>query len=389
MKKKKTVNQKIKWLFPNTEVLDSLKKRFEEIENRLQNPYIKIIRCVEPKDDTFKEVQGSIKELLQQNFPKERGSNHLVTTVQGLYIVAETEGEEQKTKILEQMGLHPAYDEGNEILSAINADISGVSKLFSNNPKSQRVIYNSEFNPTVSLDGLNDYVTKFKIEPLDYGMDKLHSNHSRFSSRCPSRGLFNFIEEESYICPVNNDDNYWDILTNFLDVDENLIEVDDYETNDKRINSIDPSILFANLSKLNYSLDTVNTQIDAYMDEVSITYSEFCKVFPKIDAILENEVRKDQEETLRKSQLKRRFASIAITTIHKIELDVSGDEDIESLVSELYLENKKRIVSGDVFSRVFNHDKDYFRGISSKFDGVSVIDIQDTEEDLKDAEEVA
>lgn len=366
----------------NTEVLDGLQERFVETKDRLENPSLKIIRKVEPTDDEFKDVQSSIKELAHQNFPKERGSNHLISTVQGLYIVPENESEEKKVSVL-NLGLYPANDLWSELNKLVEPETSGLNTLFSNDPKVQRVIFNSEFEPSGSLDGLNDYVTDFDLYPLDCGLPTFSRCSTSYRGDTPSNALLDFLDDGDWLrYSRSDDDRYWSVLTNVLDVDENIIEVDFYETSDERINSIDPSVLFANLSEVNRKLDVVNTQIDAYKDSVSVTYSTFCEVFPEVDEFLENELRKDEEVTLRKSQLKRKTVKVVVTNVYEIEMDVVNDADIEPRLSEEYKEKRERNV-GDDFGSLFSSG-DHLNQLTSTFDSLSVIDVKDSDQDLQD-----
>jgi hypothetical protein len=370
----------------NTEVLDGLKERFIKTKNRLQNPSLKIIREVEPTDDEFKGVQNCIKEIVSQNFPKERGSNHLLTTVQGLYIVSENETEEKKISKLEN-GLR-SY-ELRDTIPLREPNTPELDTLFSDNPRFQNIRFNSDFNTSCPLNNLNRYVTRFSLTDLDYGQSKYDYVDRKYYSGTPNDASFGFLEDGDWFNYANyygRDENntYWNILTDILDVDERIIEIDDYETSVERINSIDPIYLFKNLSKVNSQLDAVDTQIDAFKDATSVTYSTFCEIFPDVDAFLEIELEKDEEEIMRKSQLKRKTVKFAVTEVFEIEMDIADDEDTESLISEKYLKMKgSKYLSGDLFSDHFGMD-DYVKQISSKFDGVSLIEVMDADSDMEE-----
>ncbi len=360
----------------NTEVLDGLVERFTEIENRVKNPSLKIIRKVEPTDDEFKGVQSSIKEIVQQNFPKERGSNHLITTIQGLYIVPENENEEKKTLLISRY-LHRAWGLNDQIESVIKSQVSGISAFFSDDPKVQRVVFNSEFDPTGSLEGLNDHVTGFEICPLDWGRDCFSNRSYGYGNNdTPSDAILSFLDDGDwfrfarYELGSDDDNRYWDILTDVLDVDENIIEIDDYKTSDQLINLIEPSVLFANLSEVNRKLDAVNSQIDEYMDAVSITYSTFREMFPEIDAVLENQLIKDEEVELRKSQLQRKTMNVDMTFNMDIELDSLGDlEDIKKTIMERV---QKQLGMNVKFGLSSFGTEEFMRVKNEKFTGLEV-----------------
>ena len=205
----------------------------------------------------------------------------------------------------------------------------------------------------------------------------------------PNDAPFRFLEDGdwfNYASYYGRDENdtYWNILTDILDVDQRIIEIDDYETSVERINSIDPIYLFKNLSKVNGQLDAVDTQIDAFKDATSVTYSTFCEIFPDVDAFLEIKLEKDEEEIMRKSQLKRKTVKFAVTEVYEIEMDIADDGDTESLISEKYLKMKgSKYLSGDLFSDHFSRD-DYVKQISSKFDGVSLIEVMDADSDMEE-----
>ena len=86
----------------NTEILDGLILEYENTIERLVDTQssIQITRMVKPEDGTekskFKDIHNRIKDIVKTDFPKTRGSNELIETIQELKLVSSNDEEEKK-----------------------------------------------------------------------------------------------------------------------------------------------------------------------------------------------------------------------------------------------------------------------------------------------------
>jgi len=272
----------------NTEILDGLILEFENTFERLTDTgsSIQITRFVRPEDGTeksvFKDIHNCIKDIVKTDFPKTRGSNELIETIQELKLVASNDEEEKKLSVLKpkvRMGLN--RDE-------CPYDKSILDILFSNNASFQKVITTSKYGVSSNvMNDINDFVTNIWISALGngrYAHDNIRELLIVGGTTLPT-ALGNRIRIYNPRLPnarIRDTLDDYQSAMDVLNISFQLQCPHDTDFSVEYINSLDTSLLFNNLASIQDDLMGLNEVITEYEKSISISVSEFFGTLPVI-----------------------------------------------------------------------------------------------------------
>ena len=335
----------------NIDILKELMFRVKTINKIVKHQNLKIIRTVEPDSKNFKSIHERVNNIISQKISKKRNSMHLITTEQFLQIMHDDKNEKSKIDILKNR----IYEINRVVdVSSTPLSVQRLNLIFTNNINFQKIIINSDFEPKSFNNNLNEIVNVFKF-----------SNEDLYDNSLKSKFLTsNDIDLYKYRC-----DSILDFLNYFLNIDLELSDAI-YENEDSNIfieyiNSLNPSVLFNNLSKVFNELDKVENLCDEYVNQITISYKKFVQIFPEINNFLENEKKKIDEEVIYKSKLKRKRIKVEITYETEVEIEVIDDDEIVSKINT-YLNSDEKLIPS-------NYYRNDFKIISSNLNNITIL----------------
>jgi len=356
----------------NTEILDGLILEFENTITRLVDTEssIQITRKVNPEDGTeksqFKDIHNRIKDVVKTDFPKTRGSNELIETVQELKLIYSNDEEEQKLSILKdkvRWGLPQ-----NEC----PYDKSILDTLFSNNASFQKVITTSKYGVSSNvMNDINEFVTSLYISKVGngrYAYDNIRELLVVDGTTTQHRlGNEVRMRDGRYTRKVDVLRNY-QIAMDLLDIPHRIQYPDDGDLSVEYINSLDTSFLFQNLTSTQGDLKGMNEKITEYEKSISISVSEFLELFPLLSKVVEDDISHS-------NKLVRKIVKVEVTKIYEMEIDVVDEGDIETELSNI-MKDRKEILS--MYEKTSKGDP--ITELSAKLGGVSLLQVRDFKE---------
>jgi|GEM_PF-3253181 hypothetical protein len=87
------------------------------------------------------------------------------------------------------------------------------------------------------------------------------------------------------------------------------------------------------------------------------------------------------EENLRQFQLRRKTVKVTVTNVYEVEMDDVDDADIKSQLSEVCRNKLDKKIRFITFLLIGG---DYLQEKSVTFDGLTILDVKDTEEQMKE-----
>jgi len=360
----------------NTEILDGLILEYENTIERLVDTQssIQITRMVKPEDGTekskFKDIHNRIKDIVKTDFPKTRGSNELIETIQELKLVSSNDEEEKKLSVLKdkvRWGLTK-----NEC----PYDKSILDDLFSNNASFQKVITTSKYGVSSNvMNDINEFVTSLFISKVGNGryayenIRELLTDNANTTQNRLRNVVFNW--DARYAVKVDVLRNY-QIAMGLLNIPSNIHHPDDdTEFSVEYINLLDTSLLLRNLASTQDDLKKMNEKITAYEKSISISVNDFLELFPLLS--------KDVEDDISHSnKLVRKVVKVEVTKTYEMVIDVTDDGDIETEISA-FMKDKNEI--GKMGYKTSKGDP--ITEVSSKFGGVSLLEVTDYEEETR------
>jgi hypothetical protein len=361
----------------NTEILDGLILEFENTVERLVDTKgsMQITRTVKPEDGTekskFKDIHNRIKDIVKTDFPKTRGSNELIETIQELKLISSNDEEEKKLSVLKHKitSVRNQYD--------CPYDKSILDTLFSNNALFQRVITISKYGVSSNvMNDINEFVTSLYISNTLNSRDDIRKLLIGDETSLQNDLWNRFRISKSFYSPRSQSDmlNDYETAMSWLDIDyfPPYIQDDDYtqdiDVSVEYINSFDTSILFNKLASIQDDLKELNEVITEYKKSISISVSEFLELFPLLSKVVEDRITHN-------NKLVRKVVKVEVTKIYEMEIDVVDEGDIETEISNIMKDRK------DITTMYQTTSKgDPITEVSSKFGGVSLLEVRDFKE---------
>ena len=132
------------------------------------------------------------------------------------------------------------------------------------------------------------------------------------------------------------------VYRDWIDTEEQL-NLDDSEDNYRTIISNMNTNLDSKIAEVLKELEDVNLIFDSYLEKVSMSVSDFFKIFP-MDTQREILKLKRQklDEQIRELQCVRKTINTKLTFNLSLEMDVHEDDDIENIIKELTKEQIER-----------------------------------------------
>ena len=353
-----------------TELLDNFIEVFNQTNERLQDRTnaLEISRFVKPDEGSFKKVKTAINALLDINLKKQRNSQTLVETRQEIFLVPDTEEDAVRITTLQSYLRFP----GNVIAVF---DKNTLDSLFSNSSTFQTCRFAGVRKQEVTeLNSINKFVTSSRIESQSSSYDS-HPRHSCLVEQgygvfnalsnnlnnMQPRGVRGSLEQGDYDRAVRE---IFDYQYDWCE-ETNVVTDDDKPVSHEWVAQLIRSYLD--------DLKTINDQLDAYIQELSISATEFFSLLPnEVNTLLDELVEVEKAKQLRASQVVRKTANVSLTFDLAVELDTLGDvEDIKEVISQKVKDQLGRNVKIDIGSRFFGGN--YLDVKDTKFSGIEVV----------------
>lgn len=356
----------------NTEILDGLILEFENTVERLVDTgsSIQITRTVKPEDGTekseFKDIHNRIKDIVKTDFPKTRGSNELIETIQELKLISSNDEEEQKLEVIKSK-VKWGMDTQN-----IPYDKSILDTLFSNNASFQKMITTSKYGVSSNvMNDINEFVTSLYISKTGNGKHAFDNIRELLivDETSLENELCNRVRRYNRRLTRVRDilDDYRTAM-DWLGIGYDLQYPQDADLSVEYINSLDTSILFNKLASIQDDLKELNEVITEYEKSISISVNEFLELFPLLSKVVDDEI-------THSNKLVRKIVKVEVTKIYEMEIDVVDEGDIETEISNI-MKDKKDITK--MYSQTSKGDP--ITEVSSKFGGVSLLEVRDFKE---------
>ena len=357
-----------------TELLDNFIEVFNQTNERMQDRTntIQISRFVEPDEGSFKKVKTAINALLDINLKKQRNSLTLVETAQEIFLVPDTEEDALRIATLQSYSRF----HGNDIAVF---DKNTLDSLFSNSSTFQTCRFAGVRKQEVTeLNSINKFVTSSRIQSQSssyysqprhsclveqgYGVFNALSNNLNNMHHGGVRGSF---ERGDYNRAVRQ---IFDWSFDWCE-ETNVVTDDDKPVSHEWVAQVIRSYLD--------DLKTINDQLDAYIQELSISATEFFSLLPnEVNTLLDELVEVEKAKQLRASQVVRKTANVSLTFDLAVELDTLGDiEDIKEVISQKVKEQLSSAMGISFGSSCSGGD--YFRVEDTQFSGVDVVSVAD------------
>ena len=352
-----------------TDLLDNFIEVFNQTNERLldRTNAISIRRSVKPDEGSFKKVKTAINAILDINLKKERNSRQLVETQQEIFLVPDTEEDALRISTLQSYLSCP----GNHIK---DLDRNILDSLFSNSSTFQTCRFAGVRTQEITeLNSINKFVTSSRINSqcerywnprnsclVNKGYGVFNELSNNLNNMKP-HGVNGSFEQGDYSRVVRV---LFDYRCRWCEETKVII------VNNKPVSN--ESVAEVSRNYLN-DLKTINDQLDAYIQELSISATEFFSSLPdEVNTQLDELVHEELAKQLRASQVVRKTANVSLTFDLAVELDTLGDiEDIKEVISQKVKKQLGLNVNIDIGSRFLGGD--YLDVKDTKFSRVEVV----------------
>lgn len=358
-----------------TDLLDNFIEVFNQTNERLQDipNAISIGRWVTPDEGGFSKVKTAINALLDINLKKQRKSQNLVETLQEIFLVPDTEEDAVRiATLLNYPRVTCKYLE--------NLDKKILDSLFSNSSTFQTCWFAGVRTKEVTeLNSINKFVTSSRIESQTTWIFENTRNACLFEE---GYGVFRKLSYETNNMQFRSGSrsfpqaDYSNAVKTIFGYEcewcEETKVVTDYRE--------DPVSYEWVAERIRSSLDdlkTVNDRLDAYIQELSISATEFFSLLPdEVNTLLDELIEEEKSRQLRASQVTRKTANVSLTFDLAVELDTLGDiEDIKEVISQKVNDQLGLNVRTEIGSELFGDNYLYVK--DTKFSGVEVVSVTD------------